>query len=141
MRSSLSSPAEAEAAFYTAFRSLDILGMRQAWADLPGVYCVHPSGQLFVGYEPVMQSWSRIFQGADNPQLLHSLIAKSYHPEVVVHLVEERIGPAGSPYDSLSLVLATNQFVSTEDGWRMLVHHASPVPSGATATRFSTRMH
>lgn len=141
MRKFLGSPAEAEAAFYTAFRSLDILGMRQTWADLPGVYCVHPSGQLFVGYEPVIQSWARIFQGADSPQLLHSLIGRSYHPEVVVHLVEERIGPAGSPHDSLSLVLASNHFISTENGWRMLAHHASPAPAGATATRFSTQMH
>ena len=130
------SPIDAEQAFYNAFRNLDIAAMQRVWADLPTVYCIHPSGQLYVGFAAVLQSWSMIFKGVEKPQLDYHLISESRHPTQVVHLVEEGIGAKSMPQESLSVVLATNVYVLSNEGWRICCHHAaariSAVESSAT---------
>jgi hypothetical protein len=44
-----------------------------------------------------------------------------------VHSVYEHISVAGEPR-SRAPVIATNIFLRTERGWRMVAHHASPAP-------------
>lgn len=141
MQQYLDTATKAEEAFYNAFRLLDLTAMRQIWADHPGAFCVHPSGQLFMGYEPILQSWSKIFQDAQRPQILCSLINETLQSKMVVHLVEERIGKFGSPKESLSVVLATNLFISTESGWRLIGHHASQAPRGGIFSGATMQMH
>jgi hypothetical protein len=126
-----SSPAEAEAAFYRAFRELDLSGMQGVWADMPSIYCLHPSGQLSVGREAVISSWAAIFEGSKPPKIEYSLISELQQSDMAVHLLEERIGG-----DQI-LVLVTHVYVQVGDSWRMFSHHASkphpnyhPLPTG-----------
>jgi hypothetical protein len=48
---------------------------------------------------------------------------------VSVHNLVERITVSGDM--RAHLVLATNVYVLTTAGWRMLMHHASPMPPSA----------
>lgn len=137
----LSSPAEAEQAFYDAFRNLDIAGMQLVWADLPEVYCVHPSGQLLLGYEPVIRSWTKLFQGVEKPQIRITLSSASQGYGWAVRLIEERIGTDAMPQKSLSQVLATNVFVLTDQGWRLFSHHASASATGVKPSVPQTQLH
>jgi hypothetical protein len=49
-----------------------------------------------------------------------------------VHSVYEYITVAGEPRPR-SPVIATNVYLRTERGWRMVAHHASPAPSTVSA--------
>ena len=51
-----------------------------------------------------------------------------------VHSVYEHIAVAGEPR-ARAPVIATNIFLRTERGWRMVAHHASPAPAARRASR------
>ena len=121
-------PQDAEAAFYEAFMKQDLEAMMGVWADDDEIYCVHPRGPRITGVAQVRESWRQIFAGAQNVRfqvreqhLLHAMM-------VSVHSVYEHISLGGETR-SRGCVMATNIYMRTERGWRMMVHHASPAPA------------
>lgn len=121
----LQTPAAVEAAFYVAFCNLDGDAMRDLWWSSEEIYCVHPGGPLLTGVDAVLGSWVQIFASADPPKLDYRLLHNRQGTELAVHVVEERIRPAGDKTSKAALVVATNVYVAVADGWRMLSHHAS----------------
>lgn len=116
---------DAEKAFYEAFQRADVDDMMKVWADDDTIICIHPMGPRLEGRRAVAQSWREIFAGG--PQLRFELaeIACTLNGDLAVHCVYEMIRENQSPARR-SLVLATNIYRSTNQGWRMIVHHASP---------------
>jgi ketosteroid isomerase-like protein len=121
-------PADAAHAFYRALESRDIDAMMAAWAEDEEIVCVHPGGTRLVGYDAVRAGWEQIFAG-DGPlrfELDDAVLIETVGlamQSVVEHVsVEGEAKPRGS-------ALATNIFLRTPSGWRLLVHHASPVPA------------
>lgn len=123
---------EAEAAFYDAFGKNDLEAMMAVWADDEEIYCIHPGGQRIAGLENVRESWRKLF---NNGQSL-SFQLRSRHEihgmMIAVHSVYEQITVAGQR-PSPTPMLATNIYLRTDHGWRMVAHHASPAPSAPTA--------
>lgn len=121
-------PHDAEAAFYDAFMKQDLEAMMAVWADDDEVYCVHPRGPRITGVAPVRESWRQIFASAQNVKFQvreqHLLNAMM----VSIHSVYEHISMGGETR-ARGCVLATNIYMRTERGWRMMVHHASPAPA------------
>ncbi len=119
---------EAEAAFYDAFGKNDLEAMMSVWADDDEIYCVHPAGPRITGLVNVRESWRRLFT---NGQTLSFQLRARHEIQgmmVAVHSVYEQItvagqGPARNP------MLATNIYLRTDFGWRMVAHHASPAPA------------
>ena len=118
---------EAEAAFYEAFAKNDLEAMMALWADDEKIYCIHPRGPRIAGLEAVRESWKRIL--ANGQTLSFQLRARHevHGMMVAVHSVYEQIvvagqGPARNP------MLATNIYLRTDKGWRMIAHHAAPAP-------------
>ena len=125
-------PQDAEAAFYDALTKNDLEAMMEVWADDDEVYCVHPNSARVTGVERVRESWRQIFASG---QQLSFRLRESQHLQgmmLSVHSVYEHIAVAGEQR-SRAPVIATNIFLRTERGWRMIVHHASPAPAGATS--------
>lgn len=122
------SPQDAETAFYEAFMKRDLESMMAVWADDDEVYCVHPRGPRITGVARVRESWREIFAAAQNVRFQvreqHLLQAMM----VSVHSVYEHISAPGETR-ARNCVLATNIYMRTERGWRMMVHHASPAPA------------
>ena len=122
---------EAEAAFYDAFGKSDLEAMMSVWADDDDIYCVHPAGPRISGLENVRESWRRLFT---NGQSLGFQLRARHEIQgmmIAIHSVYEQItvagqGPARNP------MLATNIYLRTDFGWRMVAHHASPAPSAPT---------
>jgi ketosteroid isomerase-like protein len=125
-------PQDAEAAFYDALTRNDLEAMMAVWADDDDVYCVHPNGARVTGVEQVRESWRQIF--ASGQRLNFRLRESQYLQGMMlsVHSVYEHIAVAGEPR-SRAPVIATNIFLRTARGWRMVVHHASPAPAGAVS--------
>ena len=123
---------DAEAAFYEALSKADLETMMSVWADDDDIYCVHPNGARLTGVENVRESWRQIF--ASGQTLRFQLREQQYVQGMMlsVHSVYEYITVAGEPRPRGPAV-ATNVYLRTERGWRMVAHHASPAPAPATA--------
>ena len=128
----LTSPQDAAIAFYQAFEARDIETMMATWADDEDIVCVHPGGPRLVGYDAVRAGWEHLFAG--NARL-------SFRLEEIV--VIETVGLAlqsaiehvsvGDESNPRGAAIATNVFLRTPSGWRIVVHHASPAPAMAVA--------
>lgn len=122
---------EAEAAFYDAFSKSDLEAMMMVWADDEEIYCVHPGGQRIAGVENVRESWRRLFNNGQTLGFQLRARHEIHGMMIAIHSVYEQITVAGqSP--SRTPMLATNIYLRTDHGWRMVAHHASPAPAAPT---------
>ncbi len=116
-------PSDTEAAFYAAFRELDIDRMGDIWLTAPEVSCVHPGGGLLQGTDAVLASWKEIFRDTRPPQVEYQLIQSTTEARLAVHTVEERVSSGSTGRHAR--VIATNVYRLIHGSWRMLAHHAS----------------
>jgi ketosteroid isomerase-like protein len=131
-------PQDAEAAFYEAFTKGDLDAMMEVWADDDGIYCIHPGGARVSGVAEVRESWRKIF--AAGQSLRFQLRGQHYVNGMMLsaHSVYEHINVAGETR-ARGPMIATNIYLRTEHGWRMVAHHASPVPAPAAAAEAEPR--
>jgi ketosteroid isomerase-like protein len=125
-------PQDAESAFYEALTKADLDAMMAVWADDDDIFCVHPNGARLSGVERVRESWRQIFASG---QTLRFQLREQQQVQgmmLSVHSVYETITVAGEPRPRAP-VIATNVYLRTERGWRMVAHHASPAPATAGA--------
>lgn len=120
-------PQDAEAAFYEALTKGDLDAMMAVWADDDEIYCIHPHGARVSGMTQVRESWRQIFSSGQTlrfqlreQQYVHGMMLS-------VHSVYEHISVLGETR-TRNPVIATNIYLRTERGWRMVAHHASPAP-------------
>jgi uncharacterized protein (TIGR02246 family) len=126
-------PEDAESAFYDAFERADLAGMMAVWAEDDDIVCIHPQGPRLVGFEAVRESWAQIFAGGPSRLKVRTVDARKYAGQsVAVHSVVEVLSVAGQQGPAQS-VCATNVFELTDNGWRMVGHHASPLSESPTA--------
>jgi ketosteroid isomerase-like protein len=123
---------DAEAAFYDALRRNDLEAMMAVWADDDDIYCVHPGSARIAGLENVRESWRRIFASGQALQFHLRARHEIHGMMIAVHSVYEHITVAGQPPPRMPM-LATNIYMRTDNGWRMVAHHAAPSPVPAPA--------
>jgi ketosteroid isomerase-like protein len=119
---------DAERAFYEAFQRADLGDMMQVWSEEDTIICIHPMGPRLDGREAVAQSWRHIFAGSSPMRFELTEVSCTLDGDLAVHCVYENIDH-GPQLGQRSQVLATNVYKSTERGWRILLHHASPAVS------------
>ena len=122
---------DAENAFYEALERCDLDGMMAVWAEDEDIVCVHPTGPRLTGQDQIRESWAHIFSGGPRARVhITSQVAIS-GMMLAVHSVHENFTIEGERQaDARSLpVVATNVYLRTPAGWRMIVHHASPAPA------------
>ena len=124
-KSTFPTPQDAEAAFYEALEAGEIEAMMEVWAEDEEIVCVHPGGARLAGYNQIRESWAQIFGSGQrlrvhvsNPVVLSGMM-------LAVHSVNENILVQG---ESRAPVTATNVYLRTGNGWRMILHHGSPAP-------------
>ena len=127
-RALFTTPQDAEAAFYDAFEKSDLDAMMGVWADDDDIVCVHPGGPRLTGAEQVREAWRQIFAGGQTLRFRLRQQQTINGMTLVVHTVYEQITSAGEAR-ARQPVIATNVYMRTENGWRMVVHHASPAPA------------
>jgi ketosteroid isomerase-like protein len=119
------SSAECEQAFYDALESADADAVVDLWLDDEDVCCIHPGGPRLLGIAAVVASWRSIL--GNGPINIRAASSKSLEtPTIAVHnVVEEVVLPQGNKQQVVH-VIATNAYVKTPAGWKMVLHHASP---------------
>ena len=122
---------DAENAFYEALERCDLDGMMAVWAEDDEIICVHPAGPRLSGPEQIRESWARIFSGGPRARVHISSQVAITGMMLAVHSVHENFTLEGERQaDARPLpVVATNVYLRTAAGWRMIVHHASPAPA------------
>jgi ketosteroid isomerase-like protein len=119
--------------FYEAIESADLDTMRDLWLDDPDSVCVHPGALPVRGAGPIGRSWALVMASTPYIQFFLTDVEVSLHGETAfvtctenVLTGDERTGPDAFGGGK---AVATNVFVRTTDGWRLWIHHASPVLS------------
>jgi uncharacterized protein (TIGR02246 family) len=118
-------PDELESRFYEALQRGDIEALMSVWGDEDEVVCVHPGGPRVVGTAAIRASFEAIFANGVipvTPQLVRRLEALSG----AVHHLVEAVAVQTDEGPRRAHVLATNVYLQTAQGWRLVAHHASP---------------
>ena len=123
---------DAENAFYEALERADLDAMMAVWSEDEEIVCVHPAGQRLAGQAQVREAWRQMFAGGTGMRVQVGQQVVVTGMMVAVHSVHESITVAGEPRPRPPMV-ATNVYLRTPSGWRMIVHHASPAPGEPAA--------
>ncbi|MFE7706787.1 nuclear transport factor 2 family protein [Streptomyces sp. NPDC057486] len=127
---------QANTAFYEAMERGDLDTLSGLW--LPGesltISCVHPGWPVLSGRGEVLRSYALIMANTEYIQFFLTDVGVSMTGNTALVTCTENIlsgGPAedGGELGPLvgQLVVATNVFRRTEDGWKLWSHHGSPV--------------
>jgi ketosteroid isomerase-like protein len=131
MTADLDAVTAANAELYAAFEEGDVDRMEAVWDDAEDVRCVHPGWPLLRGRSRVLRSWSVIMANTNYIQFFLTGVEASVVGDLAVVTCEENILTAvADPDGTLSQsakVVSTNLFRRRPDGWRLWVHHGSPV--------------
>ena len=123
---------DAESAFYEALERCDLEGMMAVWAEDEEIVCVHPAGARLTGQDQVRESWAKMFAAGPRARLQVTQQVAIGGMMLAVHSVYERFTiPQAKPEQQPAPIVATNVYLRTAAGWRMIVHHASPAPAQA----------
>ena len=121
----LATPDDVEAQFYEALQQADLNKLMAVWSDDDDIACVHPGGPRVSGHAAIRASFEAIFaKGAValRPQGVRRVLGLG----CAVHHVNEHISVTRAEGTRSAWVLATNVYLKTAQGWRMVAHHASP---------------
>ena len=116
---------DVEAQFYEALQRADIERLMALWADDDEIVCVHPGGGRAIGAAAIRATFEAVFANggiAVRPEQVHRLV----HIGSALHHLVERIDIKTEQGPQSAWVLATNVYVKTAQGWRLVSHHASP---------------
>jgi ketosteroid isomerase-like protein len=126
-------PQDAATAFYRAFEAKDIDAMMAAWAEDEEIVCVHPGGPRLVGFDAVRVGWEQIFAGETKLLFrLEELVVLETVGMALQSAIEQvTVGNDPAPRGT---AIASNVFLRTPSGWRIVLHHASPAPTVTIAS-------
>ena len=124
------SPDAVEQAFYEALERGDLDALMRCWSDEDEIICIHPNGPRLVGLEAIRRGWAQVFR--NGPVRLRITARQAqYSMMVALHNLVELV-QVQTPEGKAEIALfATNVYFKTPGGWRLGLHHASPIPDAA----------
>ncbi len=119
------SPDEIELELYAAMQSADIERLMAVWSDDDEISCVHPGGTRLVGAAAIRAAFEAMFANGVIAVEPHRVRRLESHSSAV-HSVIERVRVQAPDGEQFAWVLATNVYLKSAQGWRLVAHHASP---------------
>ena len=129
--STFPTPEAAEAAFYAAFETRSLDAMMAVWASDDSIACIHPMAAPLNGRTAVAAGWRSMFEAAVQFRVQVELAHEIREAGQVIRIVREYL-VVGQEAEPRPPILATNVYRRETDGWRMVLHHASPLQVGGT---------
>ena len=127
-----------ETAFYDAIARADIEALMALWADEEDIVCIHPGAPRISGHAAIRASWEAILEHGVvrirpvQLRTMHNLMSS-------VHSVVEEIHRVETEQQDVH-IMATNVYVKTAQGWRIVLHHASVAPGQAPAEQIAGKL-
>ena len=115
-----------ELELYAAMQGGDIERLMAVWSDDDEITCVHPGGPRLVGAAAIRAAFEAMFAHgpiAVEPHRVRRLDSHSSAVHSVLERVRVRDKEGGEQF---AWVLATNVYLKSAHGWRLVAHHASP---------------
>ena len=122
----------AEEAFYDAMQRGDLQAMMLLCSDDEDAVCIHPSGARLAGLQAIRASFEEIFaQGGVDVRPSQARIQQG--AMIAVHNLVEKVMVSGRMGTEVVECVATNVYVKSASGWRIVLHHSSPAGEAAQA--------
>lgn len=118
--------------FYRSLETLDLAAMERVWLHERWVRCIHPGWDVLVGWGNVRDSWKRIFEDTPWIRVTATQVEVEVFGDVALVGCAENITTGQDGDVGVAVAQATNLFKRTDDGWRMIHHHASSAPVHVT---------
>ena len=118
----------ANASFYEAFNKRDLELMGKVWASDASATCVHPGWPPLKGFESILNSWAGIFENSGNMEVQISDLRVLASGDLAWVSCIEKLYTIAESGVLASQVFSTNLFLCEGELWKMVMHHASPVP-------------
>lgn len=119
---------DAEDVFYDAFEETDLEKMMSAWSNGDDIVCIQPLRKQVQGRAAVIESWKEVFAIDAHVEI------EVHHQhwieidDIAIHIVHEQLIFNGDRKQMPPVFIATNVYRRGDDGWRIVLHHASPPP-------------
>lgn len=132
----------AEEAFYAALARADLNAVMALWADDEDIVCIHPGGPRLTGVAAIRESYAAILSEGPLRLAIESVRVQT-GAITAVHSLIERIAVPGAAGGRSVCLVVTNVYMKGAEGWRIVVHHASPSeePGRVVADRPPGRLH
>jgi uncharacterized protein (TIGR02246 family) len=121
----MATPDEIEAQFYEALQQADIGKLMAVWSDDDEVVCVLPGGPRVIGHRAIRSSFEAVFAQGGIP-VRPEKVRRLTQPGVAVHHLLARVDVETAEGAQTAWIIATNVYLKTDQGWRLVTHHASP---------------
>lgn len=122
-----SSAEELESAFYEAISKADLDGLMALWADEEEIVCIHPGASRLIGHNAIRSSWESIFERG-GIEIHATRLHVTHNMLTAIHSVIEEVKRSQSSTGKMAddaHIIATNVYMKTPHGWRIVVHHAA----------------
>ena len=113
----------ANRAFYDAHERREIDAMSAVWEHDDRTVCIHPGWPILRTWRAIERSWQQIFAGPGRNQFILTNEAVAIDGDLAWVTLEENLVDTGTT----GTIAATNVFARSDDGWKLVVHHGSPV--------------
>ncbi|GGW61201.1 nuclear transport factor 2 family protein [Streptomyces xantholiticus] len=124
---------QANTAFYETMERGDFDELSELWLD-DDISCIHPGWPVLTGRGEVLRSYALIMANTEYIQFFLTDVKVSVAGDTALVTCTENILSSGPAEDGGALgplvgqlVVATNVFRRTSDGWKIWSHHGSPV--------------
>jgi uncharacterized protein (TIGR02246 family) len=111
--------------FYQALQQGDLQRLMACWVDDDDAMCVPPGAEPLRGLAAIRGLFTELFAaGGVRVQVVQC--RRSQGLDYAVHWVTEHVQVQSEQGTAVAVVFATNVYVKTPAGWRLITHHASP---------------
>jgi ketosteroid isomerase-like protein len=113
--------------FYRAFSQRNLSEMSLIWWQGTSSLCIHPGGQLLVGWEAIRASWETILKNTDSLEIETEIIKAEINQSLAYVVVRETVLQSSRGRKLKAQSLATNLFQKMAHKWYLVSHHGSPI--------------
>jgi ketosteroid isomerase-like protein len=129
---------DTEAAFYDAISRADIDALMSLWADDEDILCIHPGAARLVGHTAIRASWEAIFERG-GVHIRARQLRVTQNLMTAIHNIIEEVNQADDAHQDIHII-ATNIYLKTPHGWRIVAHHASVAPGSVSSEQPTSSM-
>ena len=117
----------ANQAFYEAFSNRDLKSMNLLWWLGSTSSCIHPGGEVLIGWETIKASWESIFQNTSSLEIDIEIIGMEVDRALAYIVVRETVLQSSRGRSLKAQSIATNIFQKMAQKWYLIHHHGSPI--------------
>ncbi|MDJ0650301.1 MAG: nuclear transport factor 2 family protein [Xenococcaceae cyanobacterium MO_188.B19] len=118
---------ERNQAFYNAFSERDINQMSLVWWQGSTSLCIHPGGNVLIGWDIIRDSWKSIFRNTDFLEIDLEIIKVEIDQALGYVVVGETVLQSSRGRKFQGQSIGTNVFQKMAQKWYLVSHHGSPI--------------